>query len=364
MFIAMPQYDPGMDFQSRDPAEVAARLRDWLTGVRRLADVRVENLGIPASTGASNETILFDAGWTAPSGPERRELVARIAPTSYVVFPEDTFERQFHVMRALADRSRVPMAAMYWYEPDTTWFGAPFWIMEQVRGQIPGDAQPYATGGWLAEATPERQHRAWVAGVRAIADVHTTPLAGLALPPGVLVMSEDPLAAELDRYARFLAWAEDGEPFGLARDTLAWLRRNQPPAPAGGPTLVWGDARLSNLIFRDFGVAAVLDWEMATIGDPLLDLGWWLFADETLTAGAGVDRLPGFPPRDETAALWRSATGRATDALAYFEVFAGLRFSVIMARMGKLLAEMGLVAASFPHDNLVSQGLRRVLARV
>ncbi|MBL7501172.1 phosphotransferase family protein [Frankia sp. CNm7] len=353
-----------MDFQlRRDAAETAGRLRDWFGEVRGLADVGIDNLSIPSSTGASNETILFDATWTGPSGTEQHQLVARIAPTSYVVFPEDTFERQFHVMGALAERSNVPMAAVHWFEPEKSWFGAPFWIMERVRGQIPGDAQPYALSGWLAEATPRLQRRAWISGTRAIAAVHTTSLGGLALDPTLIPTPRDPLDAELERYERFLAWAEDGDPYPLAREALAWLRQNQPAPPAEGPTLVWGDSRLSNLIFEDFEVAAVLDWEMATIGDPLLDLGWWLFTDETLTRGVGAQRLPGFLSREETAALWRETTGRSTDALPYFEVFAGLRFTVIMARMGKLLAERGVLPASFAYDNLFGQGLRRAMAR-
>jgi aminoglycoside phosphotransferase (APT) family kinase protein len=353
-----------MDFRLRDPEETAGRLRAWLTDVQGLADVAVGNPTIPAGTGASNETVLFDARWSGPSGPEAHRLVARIAPTSYVVFPDDTFALQFHVMRALADASSVPMARMHWFEPDPSWFGAPFWIMDRVAGQIPSDTPPYASAGWLAEATPEQQHRAWVSGVRALAGVHTTPLAGLDLPPGTLTTPDDPLAAELDRYERFLAWAEEDEPFGLARDALAWLKRNQPSAPVDAPTLCWGDARLSNLIFQEFEVAAVLDWEMATVGDPLLDLGWWVFADETLSTGAGAARLPGFPSREETAALWRTATGRATDNLDYFEVFAGLRFTVIMVRIGKLVVDMGLLPDTFPYDNLVSRGLHSVLSRV
>ncbi|WP_007518738.1 phosphotransferase family protein [Pseudofrankia saprophytica] len=355
-----------MDFQLRDPSKTASSLRTWLTDVRGLVDVEVGNPTIPAGTGASNETVLFDATWSGPAGPEQHHLVARIAPTSYVVFPDDTFALQFHVMRALAAASSVPMARMHWFEPDTAWFGAPFWIMDRVAGQIPSDTPPYASTGWLAEATPEQQHRAWVSGVRALAGVHTTPLADLSLPSGLLPTPDDPLAAEIDRYERFLAWAEEDKPFELARDALAWLRRNQPSAPAGGPALCWGDARLSNLIYQDFEVAAVLDWEMATVGDPLLDLGWWIFADETLTTGAGLGlrRLPGFPSREETAALWRSATGRSTDNLDYFEVFAGLRFTVIMVRMGKLIVDMGFMPDTFPYDNLVSQGLHRVLSRV
>jgi aminoglycoside phosphotransferase (APT) family kinase protein len=353
-----------MDFRLRDPEETAGRLRAWLTDVRGLADVAVGNPTIPAGTGASNETVLFDATWSGPSGPDRHRLVARIAPTSYVVFPDDTFARQFHVMRALADASSVPMARMHWFEPDPSWFGAPFWIMDRVAGRVPSDSPAYAAAGWLADATPEQQHRAWVSGVRALASVHATPLADLRIPEGILTTPDDPLAAEIDRYERFLTWAEEGRPFGLARDTLAWLRRDRPGAPAEGATLCWGDARLSNLIFQDFEVAAVLDWEMATVADPRLDLGWWIFADEALTAGARADRLPGFPSREETAALWRSTTGRSTDDLDYFEAFAGLRFTVIMIRIGRLAAERGLVPATFPYDNMVSRGLRRVLARL
>lgn len=77
--------------------------------------------------------------------------------------------------------------------------------------------------------------------------------------------------------------------------------RDQRPERAQGPTLVWGDARFSNLVYRDFEVVAVLDREMATIADPMLDPGWGIFADETLTRGSGLERIPGFEPRDDTA---------------------------------------------------------------
>jgi aminoglycoside phosphotransferase (APT) family kinase protein len=137
------------------------------------------------------------------------------------------------------------------------------------------------------------------------------------------------------------------------------LRRNRPGEPPEGPCLQWGDARLSNLIYRDFGVAAVLDWEMAAIGDPLADLGWWLFADDALTRGHRGTRLSGFPSADESARRWSAATGRSADALPYYEMFAGLRFTVIMLRMGKLLVDMGFVPPEFPHDNMISQALER-----
>jgi aminoglycoside phosphotransferase (APT) family kinase protein len=347
----------------RDPEAVARILCSWFEGVRAFDAVDVTHVSIPGSTGFSNETILFDAAWSDGDNRERRELVARIAPSTYQVFPDDTFELQFHVMRALA-RTNVPVPPVHWLERDQRWFGNPFWIMQRVHGEIPTDNPPYAGVGWLADATTSEQTRAWTSGIEAMAAIHRLGFDELGDALDHLPAWADPMGAELDRYERFLRWAEEGAPHDLARQALAWLRREQPPAPAPGHSLVWGDARLSNLVYRNFEVAAVLDWEMATIGDPLLDLGWWIFSDETLTRGAAFERLPGFESADDTARRWAKLTGRATDALDYYLVFAGLRFTVIMLRMGKLLAEIGLVPRGFAYDNLVSQGLARVMARV
>jgi aminoglycoside phosphotransferase (APT) family kinase protein len=347
----------------RDPVETAAALARWLAEVAGVADPVVEGVSIPASTGFSNETILFDATWGTGDQRRGRSLVARIAPSGYQVFPDETFLQQHTVMRALAERSDVPMAGMHWLETDPSWFGRPFWLMDRVEGDIPSDNPPYAGGGWLHEATEAQQRRAWDAGIDAMAGVHRLALAALDLPAGTYPTVEDALGWHLDHVEGFLGWAEDGTPHPLARHALDRLRRTRPPDPPEGPCLVWGDARLSNLIYRDFEVVAVLDWEMSGIGDPLLDLGWWIFADRALTEGSGCTRLPGFPTAEETAARWSTATGRSADSLLWFEQFAGLRFTVIMVRMGKLLADMGLVPPGFAEDNLISQALARTLER-
>ena len=91
----------------RDPDEVARVLRAWFERVRGFGDVEISGVHIPGGTGFSNETILFDATWTDGGAEERHELVARVAPSSYQVFPDDTFALQFHVMRALADDRRA-----------------------------------------------------------------------------------------------------------------------------------------------------------------------------------------------------------------------------------------------------------------
>ena len=350
-----------MSVLERDPQATAATLAHWLREAARVDDPVVTDVAIPTSTGWSNETVLFDATWDGRARP----LVARIAPSGHQVFPDETFLRQHAVMRALAERTDVPMARVHWLETDPAWFGRPFWIMDRVDGDIPADIPHYAGRGWLHDATPDQQAQAWNGGIDAMAGIHRVDLADLDLPAGTFpdaptgAAGGDTPAAQLDHVERFLVWAEDGTPFPLARRALEVLRRDRPPEPAEGPCLVWGDARLSNLIYRDFAVAAVLDWEMATIGDPLADLGWWLFADDALTRGHGCTRVPGFPSAEETAARWSSATGRSADALPYYELFAGLRFAVIMLRMGELLVDMGFVGPDFPRDNMVSQALER-----
>lgn len=348
-----------MSVLERDPVATARRLEEWLTEVGGFADVHVDDVSIPGSTGWSNETVLFDARWRDGDDLVARRLVARIAPAEYSVFPDDTFASQFAIMQALATHTDVPVAEVHWFEPSSDWFGKEFWIMARVDGDIATDTPHYAAAGWLHDATPADQERAWWAGIEAMAAVHRVDVATLG-PIGVRDGAGSvagSVAEQLDFCERFLTWAEDGTTFPLARQALDVVRLDAPADPAEGPALSWGDSRFSNLIFRDLEVAAVLDWEMASLGDPLLDVGWWLFADDALTQGMGAERLPGFPSAEATGARWSELTGRSADALGWYELLAAVRFATIMLRMGKLLHGMGLVPDTFPHDNLISQAL-------
>ena len=126
------------------PDETAATLQPVARrGGRRRRPV-VTDVAIPAGTGWSNETILFDATWGDGVRAADPSLVARIAPSGYQVFPDDTFVRQHAVMHALAERSDVPMARVHWFDGDGSWFGRPFWLMDRVDGDIPSDNPPYA----------------------------------------------------------------------------------------------------------------------------------------------------------------------------------------------------------------------------
>ena len=107
-------------------------------------------------------------------------------------------------------------------------------------------------------------------------------------------------------------------------------------------TLCWGDARLPNLIYREDEVVGVLDWEMAFLGDPEADLGWWLFMHWATGEGYGLPPLDGFPGRDETIRRYQAVTGRPVEHAFFNEVFAALRFGAIMARIAGRMTEVGI----------------------
>jgi aminoglycoside phosphotransferase (APT) family kinase protein len=119
-------------------------------------------------------------------------------------------------------------------------------------------------------------------------------------------------------------------------------------------------------MFRESRCVAVLDWEMATLASPVMDLAWWLYFDRHHSEGCDVPRLAGFPSREETVARYREGTGFPTDRLDYYELFAALRFAVIMIRVGQQLIGAGLLPpdSDFETNNTATQMLAKVLAAV
>jgi len=350
---------------ARDQDETVAQLQRWLEDVAGLHDVTVDHLEIPGSTGFSNETILFDATWDDDGTSTVHHLVARIAPQAHTVFLEANFETQFRVMEALAEHTDVPVPRMLWFESDPSWFGSPFWIMARVEGIAPSDAPHYSVEGWLRDADPDEQATVWWNGIAALAAVHNLDWRALGLERlDDPARGEPALEQQLRYYAESLDWAEaaeGGRPHEGARAALAWLQANRPASDPQQVTITWGDSRLANQMFRDHEVVAVLDWEMVALGDPRIDLGWWLFCDDVLTRSAGQERLRGFPTREETVARWEELTGRNGDDLHWFMVFAALRFTVVMLRLGTLLHDLGILPEPFGYDNDICRALDELM---
>jgi NAD(P)-dependent dehydrogenase (short-subunit alcohol dehydrogenase family)/aminoglycoside phosphotransferase (APT) family kinase protein len=313
-----------------------------------------------ASAGFSNRTLFFDLSYDAADGHRRDELVLRLPPERAPVFPEYDLERQFRIMERLAS-SGVPVPAMRWLESDAAVLGAPFYIMDRVQGEAACEVPPYHSFGVCLKAKPEQRARMWWGCLDQIARVHALGVHELGLE--FLGVPTDARAANrgvIDYYRRFLDWI-GGEPQPILRAALDWLDVH---VPSGGRvTLCWGDARLPNLLFRDFQVVAVLDWEMASIGDPESDLAWMLFLDWFHSEGSGIPRLDGFPSREETVRGYEERTGRRVEHLDFHEVLAALKFGVIMARIAGTMKAAGasLPAADYASNNPATQRLAALL---
>lgn len=354
--------------EQRDLTQARATLAAWLASkLPDATEVQVGPITGPSSTGFSNETLLFDASWVTNGTTVTESLVLRVKPTQHTVFLEADFEHQYLVLRTLGERTRVPVPPVRWYEPDETCLGAPFFVMSKIDGRVPADSPAYTMEGWLLEESTPEQRRALVeSGLDAMAAVHAVDWREL----GLEVLTKPQYGSlgfeqQLRYYERSFEWAEREAGYrapAIARATLEWVRSH---APAVDPeiTLCWGDARINNQLFGpDHRVVAVLDWEMVTLADPMMDLGWWLFLDRHFHEGMPAPRMEGFPTRDEMVARYAHTSGRVARDLEFYEIFAGLRFAVVMIRIATLIADFGLMPVDASEEMAANNAVTRVLA--
>ena len=346
----------------RDPEVTRASVEAWLRG--RLLDARdvaVSAVQTPANNGFSAETLMFDAAWHEPGGGRSERLVAKVAPTGFQIFPEPRFAEQFRLLQILAG-TQIPVPTVHWQETSSDVLGAPFYVMSRIDGDVPTDMPPYHSGGWLTEVSPAERESIWWSGLTVLTQVHALDVGGLGLgfvdqtgygPTG--------LRQRLAYYEHYLDWAYEGS-VPVAQAALKWLREHR-PAETAEPVLLWGDSRIGNIIFASGQAAAVLDWEMATLGQPEEDLAWFLFLDRHHSDGIGVPRLPGFPDALQTIARYQQLTGRTLTDMAYYEVLSAMKFAVVMARIGQLFIYYDLVPPDndFPYNNTATQLLARIL---
>jgi aminoglycoside phosphotransferase (APT) family kinase protein len=323
----------------RDLDAVHAGLTRWLRAWRPGADgVRLAPLRKPAS-GYSSETLFVDVVWTeAGDGHEKEEhLVARFPPAGGGIFPEYDLMRQVRVQSALA-RTALPVAPPVAVELDDEWAGAPFFLMPAVPGRVLPDS--FLAGGELHDAGPAAQARVQREFVDTLADLHRLDWDALGLgdltPPGARGLAHD-----VARAAEYAAWAGDGDVPGVLADALEWCRGHRPD-PEPPLSLLWGDPRIGNVVYDPaFGQAALLDWEMASIGPAEIDLAWFLGLHALSVEGFGTD-LPGFSPEADVIERYANRLGRDVHDYRWFEVFSLVRSDSIFLRIRRMLSAGGL----------------------
>lgn len=298
-----------------------------LQAVERFLDGRLPGFAGPLTAeliagGRSNLTYRLDA----PSG----SWVLRRPPLGHVLPTAHDMGREFRILSALAD-SDVPVPRPVALCTDTDVIGAPFYVMQHCTGIVVRESLPE---GFAATAAERRRISArlvdTLARLHAI-DWQAAGLADFGRPEGFLARQVRRWGEQWDRSKTRELPALD-----RLRQRLAATVPQSPP-----PAIVHGDFRLENVMLDAHDparIVAVFDWEMATIGDPLADLGWTLALwPETADPAARLAAFtpitpttaPGFFSRDEFAAAYADRTGRALHHLPFYTVFGLFKLAVI-----------------------------------
>ena len=295
-------------------------LQGWLSDAIGQPIARVELELLPQGHANGAWRIVADT----PDGPRRMVLKAPRVPS--IVHALDPC-REARVVDALG-RAGAPTPEVVAIDAGTTAVGRPCFVMEWVEGHSVPDAWPNAYhDGWFLEAGAEAQRATWDSFHDALAAVHRVDLDALADaydgPRG---------ARDVLRYWReaLLAVADESlVPRHLA--VFDWLESNVPASADTPLALCMGDARLVNAIVEGADVKALVDFEVAYVGNPTGDIGYSLFLERSHGHTAP---LPGLPSEAETWARWSAATGRELRDLDYWMAFAATIIVVTASRAG------------------------------
>jgi aminoglycoside phosphotransferase (APT) family kinase protein len=310
-----------------DVDDVSQRLTSWFaTQLPRATDVRVEGID-RAEVGHSAETLLLTVAWGAEGTDHREDVVVRVRPPQPGLLEPYDLKRQFEILRAVEPTGvRAPRAL--WYEGSGEVLGREFYVMERRDGVVYERTLPRE----LEDDAP-RVRRMSESMTEQIAAIHAVDLHATGLD--VLGAGTDYLDRELDHWEGEIRRLQRGEVPGLDR-LIHELRRRQ-PEQSPRVTLVHGDPKHGNFAFVGDEVNGVFDWEMATLGDPLADLGW----TEALWSMPGsFTTLPGSLTIDEFAARHEELTGIVATNREWYRALEYFKMAVIQF-VGSMLFDAG-----------------------
>jgi aminoglycoside phosphotransferase (APT) family kinase protein len=257
-------------------------------------------------------------------GDGRSTWIVRRPPLGHVLATAHDMAREHRVMTALRDTD-VPVPRTFALCEDPDVLGAPFYVMERVGGT------PYRLAAELAPLGPERTHRISTRMVDTLAALHAVDPAAVGLAD--FGRPEGFLGRQVRRWKRQLDASHSRDLAG-ADELHAALERSVPPDAR--PGIVHGDYRLDNLLVdRADRVAAVLDWEMATLGDPLTDVALMLAYHSLArssggTAVADACAAPGFLPDDDMIERYAAGSDRDLSRLGFYLGLAFFKIAVIL----------------------------------
>jgi aminoglycoside phosphotransferase (APT) family kinase protein len=299
----------------------ADRLAAWLGDAfgAEVASVTVERM----SGGHSGGAWRVDAHTAAGD----HHLVLKAPGEQSLVFGRDV-AREARILDA-GQRAGAPLPAVVAIDGEGDVLGLPCFVMTRIAGRSPDDEPPAGCHGegWLRSGGPVVQRAVWDSFHDALARVHA--VTADRVPDALL--GPNGVADYLAYWrASLLDVAPPAEvPRHLA--ALDWLAANVPSDADDAPALCMADARLANAVVDGTEVRALVDFEVAYVGNPVADVGYSLFFD-AMQRGHSSNPLPGFPDPATTWARWEQASGRTVRDRDYWIAFAAAVLCVTAAR--------------------------------
>ena len=337
-----------------DMEQIRSKLEGWLR--KNLPDAEylvLEVPDFPEESGESSVTLILKA----ENNGSKTSFICRMVPPDSAVFDEHDLPLQYKLME-IAGENGIPVPPLLGMEEDSSLLGSDFYIMGFVDGLIPTDNPPYAFGSWVTELSADERRTMWQNGMATLAKIHQINLDDHDMT-GVRVSPEgsSPAQHEIDKFNSMFTDDIRNRMPSVVADAMNFINQC---APADGvKRLCWGDSRPGNVIWKDLAPVAVIDWEMASIGDPVQDVSWWYWIDYINSVGLGVERLSGLPSLEEIYAQWHAITGLPLDHADYYDLFNITRYAVILERKFVAMEKAGLGSI----DNFVVPFLEQQLAK-
>ncbi len=308
------------------PSDIAALSAFLSRALDEDGAIAIENV-VRIHGGASRQTYAFDAVYAHDGAPQRRGFILRRDPPDSLIDTDRALEfAAYKSMQGTDVPAPRPLALV----TDSSVLGAPFFIMERIENCVAGS--PF-NPNFGAHADAIGRQFFTILGRIAHVEPTNSELANVCVAPA----PEECWKRELDHWANIIA--QDAlEPQPIAQAAIRRLRA-QPPPPPRKLSIVHGDYRVGNFLHDGQGaIKAVLDWEMAHLGDPMEDLGW---ATDPLWCGARKDLAAGLLPMAEAIALWEDAADQDFDVerFRWWSLFASVKGLAIWISSARTLQD-------------------------
>lgn len=323
------EFDPDTSANHRKTLRTAFDFSLWSERLVRFlegqpgigASVVISDMRVPAAGGSSG-TLMFTAEFDADGRRKRKELVLRYAVEGGL-FHAYNLPGQYAILQGLQGRG-VPVPDIAGIDPNGSALGVIGYLMGRVEGEAPPPS--YFKVGPVFDATPERRKLMVFGSISAQAKLHALDWKTLGIEflttrgNGTTAIERD-----LDWLWTSLSWGCPTELESLA-PIRRWLLDHQPADT--GLCLCHGDSMLPNYMFKDGKLTAVLDWELAFLGNPSNDVAYQAFTHSFL--GLGAPPLTGCPSIEERRDEYERVSGRRLKHWDYFYTLAAFKVHMSM----------------------------------